>query len=273
MAPEHPLLSLRRQCELIGLNRSSWYYAPASESAENLRLMRLIDEQYTRTPFYGWPRMTAYLRQHGDLVNHKRVQRLMQLMGLQAIYPRPRTTVACPEHRVYPYLLRGVAVTHPNQVWSADITYLPMLHGFMYLVAILDWFSRYVVAWQLSNTLDGRFCLEALHAALQQGQPEIFNTDQGVQFTATDFTQTLEQVGIRISMDGRGRALDNVFVERLWRTLKYENVYLFEYTNVPDLSAGLSAYFRFYNSERLHQSLGYRTPASVHSGLELIETP
>lgn len=273
MAPEHPLLSLRRQCELIGLNRSSWYYAPASESAENLRLMRLIDEQYTRTPFYGWPRMTAYLRQHGDLVNHKRVQRLMQLMGLQAIYPRPRTTVACPEHRVYPYLLRGVAVTHPNQVWSADITYLPMLHGFMYLVAILDWFSRYVVAWQLSNTLDGRFCLEALHAALQQGQPEIFNTDQGAQFTATDFTQTLEHVGIRISMDGRGRALDNVFVERLWRTLKYENVYLFEYANVPDLIAGLSAYFRFYNSERLHQSLGYRTPASVHIGLELIETP
>ena len=273
MEPEHPLLSLRRQCELIGLNRSSWYYAPASESAENLRLLRLIDEQYTRTPFYGWPRMTAYLRQHGDLVNHKRVQRLMQRMGLQAIYPRPRTTVACPEHRIYPYLLRGVAVTHPNQVWSADITYLPMLHGFMYLVAILDWFSRYVVAWQLSNTLDGRFCLEALHTALQQGQPEIFNTDQGVQFTATDFTQMLERVGIRISMDGRGRALDNVFVERLWRTVKYENVYLFEYANVPDLIAGLRAYFRFYNSERLHQSLGYRTPASVHSGLELIETP
>jgi putative transposase len=266
MEPQHPLLSLRRQCELIGLNRSSWYYAPASESAENLRLMRLIDEQYTQTPFYGWPRMTAHLRQQGYLVNHKRVQRLMQRMGLQALYPKPRTTVACPESRIYPYLLRGVRVARPNQVWSADITYLPIVHGFMYLVAILDWFSRYVVAWQLSNTLDGRFCLEALQAAMQQGQPEIFNTDQGAQFTASEFTQTLEHAGIRVSMDGRGRALDNVFVERLWRTVKYENVYLREYVNVPDLIVGLGAYFRFYNSERLHQSLGYRTPASVHYG-------
>lgn len=170
MEPEHPLLSLRRQCELIGLNRSSWYYIPATEPDENLRLMRLIDEQYTRTPFYGLPRMTAYLRQRGHLVNHKRVQRLMQVMGLQAIYPKPRTTGRCLDHRIYPYLLRGVAVTHTNQVWSADITYLPMLQGFMYLVAILDWFSRYVVAWQVSNTLDGWFCREALHAALQQGR-------------------------------------------------------------------------------------------------------
>ena len=272
MEPEHPVLSLRRQCELIGLNRSSWYYAPASESAENLRLMRLIDEQYTQTPFYGWPRMTAHLRQHSDLVNHKRVQRLMQLMGLQAIYSKPRTTVAGPAHRIYPYLLRGVAVSHPGQVWSADITYLPMQHGFMYLVAILDWFSRYVVTWQISNTLDGRFCLEALHSALQQDRPEIFNTDQGVQFTAIDFTQTLEQAGIRISMDGRGRALDNIFVERLGRTVKYENVYLMEYATVLDLIAGLKAYFQFYNYERLHQSLGYRTPASVYGGPALIET-
>jgi len=262
--PEHPLLSIRRQCELIGLNRSSWYYAPANESAENLQLMRLIDEQYTRAPFYGWPRMTAYLRGHGYPVNHKRVQRLMRLMGLQAIYPKPRTTVGCPGHRIYPYLLRSVTVSHPNQVWSADITYLPMVQGFMYLVAILDWFSRYVVTWQLSNTLEGLFCLEALQTALQQGRPEIFNTDQGVQFTATEFTQTLEQADVRISMDGRGRALDNIFVERLWRTVKYENVYLMEYATVPDLAAGLSAYFRFYNYERLHQSLGYRTPASVH---------
>jgi putative transposase len=268
----HPLLSIRRQCELIGLNRSSWYYEPASESAENLRLMRLIDEQYTRAPFYGWPRMTAYLRQQGCPVNHKRVQRLMQLMGLQAIYPKPRTSFGCPGHRIYPYLLRGVPVTHPNQVWSADITYLPMWRGFMYLVAILDWFSRYVVTWQLSNTLDGLFCREALHTALQQGRPEIFNTDQGVQFTATEFTQALEQADVRISMDGRGRALDNIFVERLWRTVKYENVYLMEYATVPDLAAGLSAYFRFYNYERLHQSLGYRTPASVHGGQPLIET-
>jgi putative transposase len=271
--PMHPRLSLRRQCELIGLSRSSWYYVPARESVENLQLMRLLDEQYLRTPFYGWPRMTALLRQQGYRINHKRVQRLMQRMGLQALYPKPRTTVASPVHRIYPYLLRGVAVTHPNQVWSADITYLPMMQGFMYLVAILDWFSRYVVAWQVSNTLDGWFCREALHTALQQGRPEIFNTDQGVQFTANDFTQALEHAGIRISMDGRGRALDNVFVERLWRTVKYEHVYLMEYTTVPELITGLTAYFRFYNCERLHQSLGYRTPVSVHTGQEWIEMP
>jgi putative transposase len=263
--PDHPVLSLRRQCELLGLNRSSWYYEPAQESPENLHLMRLIDEQYTRTPFYGWPRMTAYLREDKGLpVNHKRVQRLMQIMGLQAIYPKPRTTVVAPAHRVYPYLLRGLTIEHADQVWSADITYIPMAQGFMYLVAILDWFSRYVVTWQLSNTLDGRFCLDALRVALQQGRPAIFNTDQGVQFTALDFTQTLEHAGIRISMDGRGRALDNVFVERLWRTVKYENVYLMDYASVPELEAGLRTYFHFYNHERLHQSLGYHTPASVY---------
>jgi len=265
--PDHPVLSLRRQCELLGLNRSSWYYQPATESAENLQLMRLIDEQYTRTPFYGWPRMTAYLREdRGLMVNHKRVQRLMQIMGLQAIYPKPRTTVGAPEHRIYPYLLRGLTIEHANQVWSADITYIPMAQGFMYLVAILDWFSRYVVTWQLSNTLDGRFCLEALESALQQGHPGIFNTDQGVQFTATAFTDTLERAGVCISMDGRGRALDNIFVERLWRTVKYENIYLMEYASVPDLEAGLQVYFRFYNHERRHQSLGYHTPASIYLG-------
>lgn len=259
------MLSLRRQCELLGLNRSSWYYEPAQESPENLHLMRLIDEQYTRTPFYGWPRMTAYLRQDkGWPVNHKRVQRLMQIMGLQAIYPKPRTTTTNAAHRRYPYLLRGVTIEQPDQVWSADITYIPMVQGFMYLVAVLDWFSRYVITWQLSNTLDGRFCLDALRVALQHGRPDIFNTDQGVQFTATDFTQTLEQAGIRISMDGRGRALDNVFVERLWRTVKYENVYLMDYASVPELEAGLQRYFHFYNHERLHQSLGYHTPAIVY---------
>ncbi len=263
--PGHPELSLRRQCELIGLTRSAWYRAPAHESAENLQLMRLIDEQYTRTPFSGWPRMTAYLREDlGLAVNHKRVQRLMQIMGLQAIFPKSRTTVPGAAHRIYPYLLRGVTIEHPDQVWSADITYLPMTPGFMYLVAILDWFSRYVITWQLSNTLDGLFCLDALKTALAHGQPEIFNTDQGVQFTATAFTQTLEQAGIRISMDGRGRALDNIFVERLWRTVKYENVYLVDYANVPDLEAGLSTYFHFYNYERRHQSLDYETPASVY---------
>ncbi len=263
--PDHPVFSLRRQCELLGLNRSSWYYTPATESPENLQLMRWIDEQYTRTPFYGWPRMTAYLQEDLKLpINHKRVQRLMQIMGLQAIYPKPRTTVPSAAYHIYPYLLRGVTIDHSNQVWSADITYIPMQQGFMYLVAILDWFSRYVITWQLSNTLDGLFCLDALKMALALGCPEIFNTDQGVQFTATPFTQTLEQAGIRISMDGRGRALDNIFVERLWRTVKYEHVYLMDYETVPALEAGLHTYFHFYNYERRHQSLGYETPASVY---------
>jgi putative transposase len=264
----HPDLSIRRQCELVGLNRSTFYYILATESEDNLQLMRLLDEQYMRTPFYGWPRMTAYLRKQGHLVNHKRVQRLLRIMGLQAIYPKPRTTIAAQEHKVYPYLLRGLEITHPNQVWSSDITYLPMMHGFMYLVAIIDWFSRYVLAWQLSNTLDGDFCLQALQQALTVGQPEIFNTDQGVQFTARDFTGCLEAHNIRVSMDGRGRALDNIFVERLWRTVKYEDIYLKEYATVPTLDTGLSRYFPFYNTERPHQSLSYRVPAEVHFGLK-----
>lgn len=264
MEPDHAALSLRRQCELIGLWRSTYYYEPASESELNLRLMRLIDEQYLRTPFYGWPRMTAHLRRQGYEVNHKRVQRLMRLMGLQAIYAKPKTTVSGQDHKVYPYLLRDLEVIRPNQVWSADITYVPMQRGFMYLVAILDWFSRYVLAWQLSNTLDCRFCLDALQQALRLGQPEIFNTDQGVQFTAQEFTACLEGAGIRISMDGRGRALDNIFIERLWRSVKYEDIYLKDYASVPELDAGLLAYFRFYNQDRPHQSLDYRTPAEVH---------
>jgi putative transposase len=264
MEPDHAELSLRRQCELIGLSRSTYYYVPASESEFNLQLMRLIDEQYLRTPFYGWPRMTAHLQRQGYEVNHKRVQRLMQLMGVQAIYPKPKTTISGQVHRVYPYLLCDLEVVRPNHVWSADITYLPMQHGFMYLVAILDWFSRYVLAWQLSNTLDCRFCLDALEQALLQGRPEIFNTDQGVQFTSQDFTSCLEGAGIRISMDGRGRALDNIFIERLWRSVKYEDIYLNDYGSVPQLDAGLQAYFRFYNEDRPHQSLGYRTPAEVH---------
>lgn len=262
--PEHPVLSVRRQCELIGLNRSSWYYTPAGESAENLHFMRLIDEQYLRTPFYGWPRMTAYLQRAGQAVNGKRVRRLMHLMGLQAIYPKPRLSQAVPGRRVYPYLLRRMSIVRPCQVWSSDITYIPMAQGFMYLVAIIDWFSRYVLAWRLSNTLDGTFCLEALHDALQHGRPEIFNTDQGAQFTAHEFTGTLETAGIRVSMDGRGRALDNIFIERLWRTVKYEDVYLMDYATVPDLDRGLGRYFPFYNNERLHQSLGHRPPAEVH---------
>jgi putative transposase len=263
--PEHSQLSIRRQCELVGLNRATFYYLPVPESAFNLHLMRLIDEQYLRTPFYGWPKMTAYLnKQRGYQVNHKRVQRLMHLMGLQAIYPKRRTSVAAKGHKVYPYLLRNLAITRRNQVWSTDITYIPMLRGFMYLVAIMDWYSRYVVAWQLSNTLDGLFCLDALDRALAQAQPEIFNTDQGAQFTALEFTSRLEAAQVRISMDGRGRALDNVFVERLWRSVKYEHVYLYEYAVVPELEKGLHNYFTFYNYERPHQSLAYQTPAEVH---------
>lgn len=257
-------MSIRRQCELVGLNRASYYYQPAQESELNLTLMRLIDKQYTRTPFYGWPRMTAYLQRQGYPVNHKRVQRLMQLMGLQAIYPKAHPKDTGQAHRIYPYLLRNRLIDRPLQVWSSDITYIPMQGGFMYLTAVIDWYSRYVLAWQLSNTLDGHFCLVALEQALAQGQPEIFNTDQGVQFTAHAFTDRVERAGVRMSMDGRGRALDNIFIERLWRTLKYEHIYLYDYATVPALLAGLRDYFIFYNTERLHQSLGYLTPAEVH---------
>jgi putative transposase len=270
--PYHRQLSIRRQCELVDLPRSTLYYQPAGESAFNLHLMRLIDEQYLKTPFYGWPRMTAYLHRQGYQVNHKRVQRLMQKMGLQAIYPQRQTSLAAQGHRVYPYLLRNQTITRPNQVWSADITYIPMPRGFMYLVATMDWYSRYVLAWQLSNTLDGLFCLGALDLALAQGKPDIFNTDQGAQFTAVAFTSRLERAGIRISMDGRGRALDNVFVERLWRSVKYEHVYLYEYASVPELEKGLEQYFTFYNYERPHQSLSYQTPAEVHYASESYPT-
>lgn len=227
--------------------------------------MRLIDEQYLRTPFYGYPKMTEYLRQVKNYqVNPKRVYRLMQLMGLRAVAPRPRTSRPHPEHKIYPYLLCGVDITRLNQVWSADITYVPMQRGFMYLVAILDWHSRYVLSWEVSNTLDGDFCLLALERALQHGQPEIFNTDQGAQFTAKAFTTRLEQAEIKISMDGKGRVFDNIFIERLWRTVKYENIYLSDYTTGLELVAGLANYFDFYNHERFHQSLDYRTPAQVY---------
>ena len=262
--PDHPQISIRRQCELIGLNRSTAYHQPAGESEHNLLLMRLIDQQYTRTPFYGWPRMTAHLRRQGYLVNHKRIQRLMQVMGLQALYPKRNTSKPAPGHRIYPYLLRRLEIARPNQVWSTDITYIPMARGFMYLTAVIDWHSRYVLAWQLSNTLDGQFCLVALRQALQQGTPDIFNTDQGAQFTAHAFTDTVLAAGVQVSMDGRGRALDNIFVERLWRSVKYENIYLMDYANGFALHSGLDDYFGFYNVERPHQSLGYRTPKEVH---------
>jgi putative transposase len=260
-------LSVRRQCELLGLNRSSFYYEPIGESAVDLRLMRMIDEQYTACPFYGSRRMTAWLAGRGEELNRKRVQRLMRVMGLEAIYPKPRLSLAGKGHKVYPYLLRGVRIERPDQVWSTDITYVPMTSGFMYLAAVIDWFSRYVIAWRLSNTLDGSFCLEMLEEALGSGKPEVFNTDQGAQFTAAAFTSRLESAEVAVSMDGRGRALDNVFVERLWRSVKYEDIYIRGYETVADLQRGLTGYFAFYNVDRLHQSLGYRTPAAVYRGV------
>jgi putative transposase len=262
-------LSVRRQCELLGLSRSSLYYEPGGEAAEDLRLMRLIDEQYTARPYYGSRRMTIWLNEQGEEVNRKRVQRLMRVMGLEAIYPKPRLSLAGKGHRIYPYLLRGVTVERRDQVWSTDITYVPMASGFMYLAAVIDWFSRYVIAWRLSNTLDGSFCLEMLEEALRGGRPEVFNTDQGVQFTAAAFTGRLESAGVAVSMDGRGRALDNVFVERLWRSVKYEDIYIQGYDTVPGLHHGLARYFAFYNDRRPHQSLDYRTPAAVYRGTEI----
>jgi putative transposase len=264
MEAGHPQLSLRRQCALLGLARGSWYDQPLGPSVEDVELMRLLDEQYTATPFYGIRRMTAWLRSRGYAVNHKRVGRLLRQMGLEAIYPKPRLSQPAANHVIYPYLLRGITVNRVNQVWSADITYIRLASGFVYLVAVIDWFSRYVLSWAVSITMDVTFCLEALAQALRQSQPEIFNTDQGAQFTSPAFTERLKHSGIRISMDGRGRALDNVFVERLWRSVKYEEVYLQDYQSVWDARQSLTRYFRFYNWERLHQALGYRTPAAVY---------
>jgi putative transposase len=259
-------VSIIRQCAVAGLARSTYYYEPVPERAENLALMRLIDELYLQRPFYGVPRMTDWLQTLGHAVNHKRVARLMRVMGLQAVLPGPHTSRRQPTHRTYPYLLRDLAVGRPNHVWAADITYVPLRRGFLYLVAVLDWYSRYVLAWALSNTLEARFCLDAVDQALETGRPEIFNTDQGAQFTGEAFTGRLVGAGIRISMDGRGRALDNVFVERLWRSVKYEEVYLRDYTDGADAWRGLDRYFTFYNTARRHQSLGRRTPAEVHFG-------
>ena len=257
--PELPGLSVRRQCELLGLNRSSWYYQPTGESAENLGWMRRIDEQYLKTPFYGSRKIAEQLG-----IDRKRAQRLMRLMGLEAIYPKPRLSRNDAEHQIYPYLLRNVAIVRPNQVWSSDITFVPMPRGWMYLTVVMDWYSRYVLSWRLSNTLDGRFCLEALEEALARGTPEIFNTDQGVQYTAYAFTSRLESAGVAISMDGRGRWMDNVFVERLWRTVKYEHIYLHDHATPRALEAGLAGYFPFYNDERLHAALDYLTPTAVY---------
>ena len=260
---QHPALSTVRQCALLGISRSSVYYRPRATSLEDLAVMKLIDQQYLATPFYGSRRMTVWLQRQGRPMSRKRVQRLMRTMGLRAIFRRPRTSQPAAGHKVYLYLLGGMEITRPNQVWAADITYIPMARGFLYLVAIMDWYSRYVLSWRLSNTLDADFCLEDLEEALSKGKPEIFNTDQGSQFTGEAFTGLLKQHGVRISMDGKGRYSDNICVERLWRTVKYEEVYLKAYSNGREAEAGLNAYFHFYNAQRPHQALGYRTPAAV----------
>ncbi len=270
---QHPSLSVVRQCALLGISRSSVYYQPVQASQENLVLMKLIDQQYLERPFYGLRRMTAWLRSQGYRVNRKRVRRLLGIMGLRAIYRRPRTSQPAPGHRVYPYLLRGTEITRPNQVWTADITYIPMARGFLYLVAIMDWHSRYVLSWRLSNTMEGDFCIEALEEALRKGRPEIFNTDQGAQFTSEAFTGLLEEHGIRISMDGKGRYTDNLFIERLWRSLKYEEVYLRAYAGGTEARAGIGRYFGFYNGERPHQALGYSTPAEVFLNGKKVSSP
>jgi len=231
--------------------------------------MKLIDRQYLATPFYGARKIAAWLKSQGQRVNRKRIRRLMRIMGIKAIYRRPRTSKPAPGHKIYPYLLSGMRITQPNQVWATDITYIPMARGFLYLVAIIDWYSRYVLSWRLSNTMDTDFCVEAVQEALRKGKPEIFNTDQGAQFTSEAFTRLLEQHGIRISMDGKGRYSDNLFIERLWRTLKYEEVYLKAYQDGRDARIGLGNYFSFYNTERPHQSHGYRTPAEVYSAIQV----
>jgi putative transposase len=262
--PELTSLSIAQQCALLGLTRSSYYYEPRGESEENLVLMRMLDEQYTRTPFYGARKMAAWLQTQGYPVERKRVRRLLHLMGLEAIYPKPRTSLPGPTEQRYPYLLRGMSIERCNQVWSCDITYIRLQRGFIYLIAVIDWFSRYVLSWEISITLDTSFCLEALDRALCAATPEIFNSDQGVQFTSNEFTSRLKAAAIHISWDGRGRALDNIFVERLWRSVKYEEVYIKDYQSVPDAIRNLRDYFTFYNHERLHQALDYQTPAQVY---------
>ena len=265
-------LSVASQCKLLDISRSGLYYQPARVSENDLELMKLIDRQYMVTPFYGTRKMAAWLKSKRHSVNRKHVRRLMRLMGLKAIYRRPRTSPPGSGNKIYPYLLNGIQITRPNQVWCADITYIPMTHGFMYLVVIMDWYSRYVLAWRLSNTLDADFCVGALEEALRKGRPDVFNTDQGSQFTGKAFTGLLEQYGIKISMDGKGSYRDNLFIERLWRTVKYEEVYLKAYQNGKDARIGIGDYFRFYNTTRPHQALGYRTPGEVFTSIPFEDT-
>lgn len=270
--PLNSSLSIRRQCELMGLNRSSYYYEPGRETEVNLMLMRQIDELYLRHPFLGSRRMSRVLgRKLGMPLNRKRIQRLMRKMGIEAVYPKPKTSQTHPDHRIYPYLLRNMAIKHPWQVLSTDITYIPMAQGFIYLVAVMDWFSRYIISWEVSNSMDISFCISALETALRQGTPKIFNTDQGAQFTSPRFTSILAARQVQISMDGRGRALDNIWIERFWRSLKYEEVYLKDYQDVPTAIRSMREYIRFYNFERPHQSLGYDTPA-MHFQIESPES-
>ena len=269
--PEHAQLSIVRQCELVSISRSSFYHRPVGETAETLALMRIIDAQFLETPWYGSRQMMRHLRRDGYDVGRKRVRRLMTRMGLAPIYQRPRTTVPHPEHRIYRYLLRDLVVNRPNQVWCADLTYIPMRRGFLYLVAVMDWATRKVLAWRVSNTMETAFCVEALREALTRfGRPEIFNTDQGSQFTSADFTDVLRGAQVRISMDGRGRWMDNVFIERLWRSLKYECVYLHAFETGSELRAGLTRWIGYYNTRRPHSTLGGRTPDEAY-GIDMVE--
>jgi len=261
---KHPRLPIKRQCELLCLNRSTYYYKSQKDESFNIQLMNLIDEEYTRHPFYGVRRMKVMLERKGHRVNHKRIRRLSRKMGIDAIYPKPKLTKPFSEHMKYPYLLRGLRVDRPDHVWCSDITYIKTKYGFVYLTAIMDWFSRYVLSFEVSTTLDKEFCIKALKKALSNSKSDIFNSDQGVQFTCDEFTSCLKEAGVRISLDGRGRAHDNIFIERLWRTVKYEEVYLNEYETVKDAVSGICNYFHFYNNERPHQALGYKTPCEVY---------
>jgi len=263
--PDHPNLPIGRQCALLSISRSSFYYTLKGETAMNLMLMRQVDEQFLETPFYGVRQMTWHLRNEGHLVNEKRIRRLMRLMGLMPIYQKPNTSKPAKGHKIYPYLLRGLRVGRPNQVWCTDITYLPMRRGFLYLVAIMDWHTRKVLAWRISNTLEADFCVEALNEAVHKfGPPEIMNTDQGSQFTSFVWTDRLKRVGTRISMDGKGRFLDNIFIERLWRSMKYECVYLHAWENGSEAKAGIKKWMEFYNRKRPHSALGGKPPAVVY---------
>ena len=261
------VLSIARQCELISISRSGFYYQPTGETELNLTLMRLIDEQHMKTPFYGARQMARHLRRQGYVVGRKRIRRLMQKMGMAVVYQRPRTTIPVADHEIYPYLLRDLVINRPNQVWCSDITYIPMRRGFLYLVAIMDWASRKVLTWRLSNTMDTEFCIEALEEAIAKyGKPDIFNTDQGSQFTSPRFTHILKEANIKISMDGKGRWMDNVFIERLWRSMKYECVYLYTFETATEARKGIRSWLQFYDAQRPHSALAGLTPGEAYAG-------